>query len=187
MCMTAYKNIEPAKITYRRSVDFCFLYIVVDNYQTHLHQYFQKPIQSNKWDIDRTITTQATNKLLCAYENNILMYICMYVWNMNKKNWKTYEYDSSERIEIAYHWKWSENMANVDFGRQKNCQVYMFILQYLNWVKPQKSHLCMNRFFIKSATFIESVKITYNICCQGIHDSVYSTIESFTRNRTVWA
>lgn len=52
-----------------------------------------------------------------------------------------------------------------------------------------KAMLAMIAFFIKSSTCIKYIKITYLLPGHTMMpvDSIHSTIESFTRNRTVWA
>lgn len=52
-----------------------------------------------------------------------------------------------------------------------------------------KAMLSMIAYFIKSSKFIKSIKITYLLPGHTMMpvDSIHSTIESFTRNRTVWA
>jgi len=52
-----------------------------------------------------------------------------------------------------------------------------------------KAMLIMISCFINSSVFVETIKITYLLPGYTMMpvDSVHSTIESFTRNRTVWA
>lgn len=110
-------------------------------------------------------------------------------------------YESGTRNGYCFLWGESD-------GKRGCNEIATIVFQYLKLIDEQKTHSCINlycdsctgqnrnramlsalTYFIENSNFIKCIKITYLLPGHTMMpvDSIHSTIESFIRNRTVWA